>query len=189
MQDSDPESVKSARRPQGGIAARASVVAIAIAVVFGLLVLAAPAFMHLLPQRVQIALGGTIDTNPGTPAELLAQTGLNNTGSVKVTHEDVDAEYVTAATIWPWALPPEWGFPESRGVADTPGQHYLGMGVRAAFSLWAVASLEAVETGNLSDEEVNTLLDEVQDAAQTLLDAEVLSDGSFIAESITPLRP
>lgn len=189
MQDSVPDSVKSARRPLGTIAVKATVVVVAIAVVFGLLVLAAPAFVHLLPQRAQIALGGTIDTTPGTPAELLAQTGLNNAGSVKVTHDDVDEEYVTAATIWPWALPPEWGFPKSRGVADTPGQHYLGMGVRAAFSLWAVAALEAVETGNLSDEEINALLDEVQDATQTLLDAEVLSDRSFIAEAVTPLRP
>ena len=25
-----------------------------------------------------------------------------------MSHADVDEEYVIAATIWPWTLPPEW---------------------------------------------------------------------------------
>ena len=62
------------------------------------------------------------------------------------------------------------------------------MGVRAAFSLWAQASLEAVKAGVLGPDAADHLLDEVEDATQTLLDARVLSDRRFIEESITPLR-
>ena len=62
------------------------------------------------------------------------------------------------------------------------------MGVRAAFSLWAQASLEAVKAGGVDPDAADHLLDEVEDATQTLLDARVLSDRRFIEDSITPLR-
>ena len=62
------------------------------------------------------------------------------------------------------------------------------MGVRVAFSLWAQASLEALKAGGVDPDAADHLLDEVEDATQTLLDARVLSDRRFIEESITPLR-
>ena len=157
----------------------------ALAVV-GLVALTAPAIAPLLPQQVQVALGGTIDTVPGTVDELFAKT---ESGDARVTHADVDDEYVTAASIWPWSLPPGWGFPRNRGVADTPGSHFDGMGVKAAFSLWATASLEAVRADDLDPAAANLLLDEVEDAYETLRDARLLSDRGFIAASVTPLRP
>ena len=62
------------------------------------------------------------------------------------------------------------------------------MGVRAAFSLWAETSLESVKAGRLEPDAADHLLDEVEDATQTLLDARVLSDRRFIEDSIAPLR-
>ena len=115
-------------------------------VVVGLLALVTPLVVPVLPHSVQVALGGTIDTVPGTVDELFAQTGLGEDGQYgdsKVTHAEVDEEYVLAATIWPWSLPPDWKFPKSRGAGDTPGYHWNGMGVKAAFSIWASAALEA----------------------------------------------
>ena len=58
----------------------------------------------------------------------------------------------------------------------------------AAFSLWAQATLEAVKAGGVDPDAADHLLDEVEDATQTLLDARVLSDRRFIEDSITPLR-
>jgi len=63
------------------------------------------------------------------------------------------------------------------------------MGVKAAFSTWATASLESVEAGDLAPDAANGLLDEVEDATRTLLAAGLLSDRGFIEESVTPLRP
>ena len=63
------------------------------------------------------------------------------------------------------------------------------MGVKAAFSLWATASLEAVRADDLDPAAANLLLDEVEDAYETLRDARLLSDRGFIAASVTPLRP
>ncbi len=159
--------------------------------IVGLIALAASSIVPFLPQQAQAALAGTIDTEPGTVEELFAETGMGafaQDGPQRVSHADVDEEYVTAATIWPWTLPPDWGFPQSRGVRDTPGHHYNGMGVRAAFSLWATASLEAVKAGGLGPDAAEHLLDEVEDATRKLLDARVLSDRRFIEDSITPLR-
>ena len=165
-------------------------------VVLGLVALITPLVMPLvvpvLPHSVQDALGGTIDTVPGTVDELFAKTGLGEDGQYgdsKVTHAEVDEEYVVAATIWPWSLPPGWKFPKSRGAADTPGYHWNGMGVKAAFSIWAAASLEAAKAGELSTTDVNELLDSVEAAYEALLDEGVLTDRGFIAESVTPLRP
>jgi hypothetical protein len=159
---------------------------LSVLAVVGLVALTAPALGPLLPQQVQVALGGTIDTVPGTVDELFAKT---ESGEGRVTHADVDEEYVIAASIWPWSLPPVWGFPRNRGVADTPGSHFDGMGVKAAFSIWATASLEAVKSGDLAPDAANHLLDEVDAAYQTLRDARLLSDRGFIDESVTPLRP
>ena len=159
--------------------------------IVGLVALAGWTVVPLLPERAQAALAGTIDTVPGTVEELFSQTGLGQFAESepsRVSHADVDEEYVISATIWPWTLPPGWGFPKSRGVGDTPGHHYNGMGVRAAFSLWAQASLEAVKAGGVDPDAADHLLDEVEDATQTLLDARVLSDRRFIEDSITPLR-
>lgn len=164
---------------------------VSVLTVVGLMAIAASIFVPLLPQQAQRALIGTIDTVPGTVEELFVQTGLGEFGTAgpsRVSHADVDDEYVIAATIWPWTLPPDWGFPKSRGVGDTPGHHYNGMGVRAAFSLWAKASLDAVEAGALTPDAAEHLLDEVEGATQTLLNARVLSDARFVADSITPLR-
>ena len=162
-----------------------------VAVVAGLVALAAPVIVPFLPSQVQVVLGGTIDTVPGSVEELFERTGLGDDGEygdARVTHADVNDEYVIAASIWPWNLPPGWGFPKNRGVADTPGQHWNGMGVHAAYSLWAKTSLQAVRSGDLSADAANALLDEVENATQTLLDEGVLSDRGFIAESVTPLR-
>ena len=161
-------------------------------VVVGLVALITPIVIAVLPHSVQVSLGGTIDTVPGTVDELFAQTGLGEDGQYgdsKVTHAEVDEEYVVAATIWPWSLPPGWKFPKSRGAADTPGYHWNGMGVKAAFSIWAAASLEAVKAGELSTTDANQLLDSVEAAYDALLDEGVLTDRGFIAESVTPLRP
>jgi len=161
-------------------------------VVVGLGALAVPAIVPLVPQKVQMALGGTIDTVPGTPDELFAQTGVGeyrDDGDSRASHAEVDEEYVVAASIWPWSLPPGWGFPKNRGVADTPGHHWNGMGLKAAFSIWVTASLDAVKAGDLGATDANAQLDEVEAAYQTLFDAGLLSDRRFIAKSVTPLRP
>ena len=165
---------------------------VAVAAVVGLLAVAAPAIVPVLPQQVQVALGGTIETVPGTKEELFERTGVGESGGFgesRVTHAQVDEEYVTAASIWPWSLPPGWGFPRNRGVPDTPGHHWNGMGVKAAFSTWATASLDAVKAGGLAPDAANDLLDEVEDATRTLLAAGLLTDRGFIEESVTPLRP
>ncbi len=166
----------------------AGVVALVLA---GLLALAAPVILPFLPERVQAAVGGTIETVPGTVEELFAATGLGEheaRGRV-VSHAEVDDEYVIAAKIWPWELPEGWGFPKNRGVQDAPGAHWNGMGVAGAFSKWARASLGAVKDGRLAPDAANRLLDEVEDATLTLLDAGVLSDRRFVSQSVTPLRP
>ncbi|WP_314506057.1 hypothetical protein [uncultured Microbacterium sp.] len=165
--------------------------AVSALTVVGLLALAAWAVVPFLPQQAQAALAGTIDTVPGTVDDLFAETGIGHyapAGRQDVTHAEVDEEYVAAATIWPWTLPPDWGFPRSRGVRDTPGHHYNGMGVRAAFALWAQTSLEAVKSGAVAGATADHLLDEVEEATRTLLEARVLSDARFIERSITPLR-
>jgi hypothetical protein len=167
-------------------------IGVAAAAIVGLLAIAAPAIVPVLPQQLQVGLGGTIDTVPGTVDELFRETGVGGSGQYgdsPVTHAEVDEEYVIAASIWPWSLPPGWAFPKNRGVPDTPGHHWNGMGVKAAFSTWATASLEAVKAGELTPDAANDLLDEVEDATQTLLDAGLLSDRGFIARSVTPLRP
>ena len=164
--------------------------AASVAVIVGLIAIAAPAIVPLLPRQVQVAVGGTIHTVPGTVDELSSETlGDGQAGDARVTHAAVDEEYVKAASIWPWSLPASWGFPRNRGVADTPGHHWNGMGLKAAFSMWATASLEAVRAGDLSTDAANDLLDEVEDATQTLLDAGVLTDSGFIEDAVTPLRP
>ena len=164
--------------------------AASLAVVVGLIAIAAPVILPLLPRQVQVAVGGTLHTVPGTVDELLSETlGGAQAGEVAVTHADVDEEYVKAGSIWPWSLPTGWGFPRNRGVADTPGHHWNGMGLKAAFSMWATASLDAVKGGDLSTDAANELLDEVEDATQTLLDAGVLTDRGFIEDAVTPLRP
>jgi hypothetical protein len=168
-----------------------AVISVSAVTIAGLVGLAAWTIVPMLPQQAQAALVGTIDTIPGTVEELFARTGLGEFaegGRSRVSHADVDEEYVIAATIWPWTLPPDWGFPKSRGVGDTPGHHYNGMGVRAAFSLWAKASLDAVKAGALDPGAAQHLLDEVEDATRTLLDARVLSDARFVENSVTPLR-
>lgn len=168
-----------------------AVISVSAVTIAGLIALAAWTIVPMLPQQAQAALVGTIDTVPGTVEELFAQTGLGayaEGGPSRVSHADVDDEYVIAATIWPWTLPPDWGFPKSRGVGDTPGHHYNGMGVRASFSLWAKASLDAVKAGGLAPGAAEHLLDEVEDATRTLLDARVLSDARFVENSVTPLR-
>ena len=167
-------------------------IAASVIAVGGILALAAPAMGPFLPQQVQVALGGTIHTVPGTVDELFAQTRLGEyrrDGDSKATHAEVDEEYVIAASIWPWSFPPGFGFPKNRGVADTPGHHWNGMGLKAAFSIWATASLEAVKAGDLPPDAANDLLDEVEAAYQTLFDEGLLSNRRFIAESVTPLRP
>jgi hypothetical protein len=168
-------------------AAKIAIVAASFLVVVGLVVLTLPLFLPYLPSQAQVVLGRTIDTVPGTVDELFTET-LGDPDE-DVTHEDADDEYVDAASIWPWALPPGWGFPEHRGIPDVGHRHWDGMGVQGAFSLWAKASLEAVESGNLTDEEAIALLDEVEDATETLLEADILSDVRFIEQSVTPLRP
>jgi len=155
-------------------------------VIASLVAIAAPVIVPFLPRQVEVALSGTIHTTPGTVDDLFAKT---ESGDSEVSHADVDKEYVIAASIWPWSLPPGWGFPRNRGVADTAGRHWDGMGVKAAFSTWVTASLEAVKAGNLTPDTANDLLDEVESAYQTLFDAGMLSDRSFIARSVTPLRP
>lgn len=155
-----------------------------------LVALAAWTIIPMLPERAQTALIGALDTTPGTVDELFAATGIAGAadGNTRVSHADVDREYVLAAEIWPWTLPPDWGFPRTRGVGDTPGHHYNGMGVRAAFALWAKATLDAVEAGRLDPDAATHLLDEVEAATRTLLEVRVLTDKGFIAESVTPLR-
>lgn len=154
----------------------------------GLVTLAAWTIIPMLPHQAQTALIGTLTTTPGTVDELFAATEIGADGQERVSHADVDEEYVIAAQIWPWTLPPDWGFPRTRGVGDTPGHHYNGMGVRAAFALWAKASLDAVKDGDLDPDAATHLLDEVEDATRTLLEVRVLSDKGFIANSVTPLR-
>lgn len=172
---------------------RAAVAAVWVAsalAAIGLVALAAWTIIPMLPQQAQTALIGTLTTTPGTVDELFTATGIGgySDGQERVSHADVDREYVIAAEIWPWTLPPDWGFPRTRGVGDTPGHHYNGMGVRAAFALWAKASLDAVEAGRLDPDAATHLLDEVEAATLTLLDVRVLTDKGFIAESVTPLR-
>ena len=160
-------------------------------VIAGLVALAAPPIIAVLPEPVQVVFEGTIDTAPGTVDELFLATGLEGPGrygDAKVTHAGVDHEYEIAASIWPWDLPPGFGFPKHRGAADTPGTHWNGMGVKAAFSKWATAALEAAKSDHLAPPLANNLLDEVEDAYRALRDEGVLSDRDFIAESVTPLR-
>lgn len=168
----------------GKIVWPASVLVI-VGLVAGTVALVGPSVVPFLPRQAQVALGGSIDTVPSDAAELLQAT---DSGDAKVTHAHVDEEYVLAASMWPWSLPPGWSFPRNRGVADIPGHHYDGMGVRAAFSLWASASLDAVKAGDLPSADANLLLDEVEEATQILLDAGLLSDRRFIERSVTPLR-
>ena len=163
--------------------------AVTVLVLAGLVALLLPVVIPSLPSRAQVVLGGTIDTVPGTVEELIEATGIDGAGRTTSTHAEADEEYTLAAGIWPWELPPGWKFPQNRGVPDTPGRHWNGMGVAGAFSTWATETLEAVQSGGLSPDAVNALLDEVEDATRTLLDAGVLSDQRFIATSVTPLRP
>lgn len=162
-------------------------------VILGLGALALPAILPFLPSRAQVALGGTIDTVPGTVNDLYARTGTadhaTKADEVGITHAAVDEEYVIAASIWPWDLPADWRFPRSRGVADTPGHHWNGMGVKAAFSIWATATLDEARSGDLTEAEANRLLDEVTDATDTLIAAGLLTDSHFVARSVDPLRP
>lgn len=160
-------------------------------VIAGLVALLLPVLVPFLPSQAQVALGGTIETVPGTVDELLEGAGLGDGGgygTTRYTHEQVDEEYVFAASIWPWALPPGWGFPKNRGVADVPGAHWNGMGVQAAFSKWAATALDVVEAGDLEPAEANALLDELEAATRILLEKGVLSDRAFIARDIEPLR-
>lgn len=164
---------------------------VAILVVIGLLVSGVYIVAPLLPQQAQSVLIGTIDTVPGSVDDLFRETGTGPyaLGSPKpVSHDDVDAQYVTAASIWPWTLPPDWGFPKGRGVADTPGGHWNGMGIKAAFSLWASASLGAVKSGALTGSAAEHMLDQVEAATERLLAERLLTDRGFIANSVTPLR-
>lgn len=163
----------------------------AAVVTASLFALAAPIIIPLLPQQAQTTMFGTIDTERGTVDQLLDATGLAGSGQYgddKVTHAAVDEEYMTAASIWPWDLPAGWGFPRNRGVPDTPGRHWNGMGVKAAFSTWATASLEAVRAGDLSAAEQDALLDEIERAYDILRAEGVLSDARFIEQAVEPLR-
>lgn len=168
-----------------------AVSAASLVVVGGLVALIVPVILPVLPTQAQVMLGGTLETNPGTLDELFRGAGLGehgDYGDTTVSHADVDAEYEHAASVWPWALPPDWGFAKHRGVADTPGRHVNGMGVQAAFSMWATASLDAVKSGRLEPEAASALLDELEAATRILLDERVLSDAGFIEDAITPLR-
>ena len=136
------------------LAAKIATGATAAVVAVGLLALTAPAVVPFLPHRVQVALAGPvepIDTVPGTVDDLFRANGLaeHEVRDSHVSHADVDALYVAAAKVWPWSLPAGFMFPGNRGVADTPGPHYRSMGLQAAFSKWATASLDAVQAGDL----------------------------------------
>ncbi len=167
------------------------IAAVTVVVIAGLVALLLPVLLPFLPSKAQAVLGGTITTVPGTVDELLEVAALDDEGGygdIRYTHEQVDEEYVAAASIWPWRLPPGWGFPKNRGVADVPGAHWNGMGVQAAFSKWAATALDVVEAGDLEPDEANALLDELESATRILLDEGVLSDRAFIARDIEPLR-
>ena len=171
--------------------AKITTAATAAVVIVGLLALTAPVVVPFLPQRVQVALAGTIHTIPGTVDDLYRQTHLGDYGDVgaTTTHAGVDDEYVIAATVWPWTLPTGWAFPAQRGVPDTPGAHSTGMGVKAAFSAWATASLDTVKSGDLTPAAADAVLDEVASAYRTLISDDILADHLFIEHAVTPLRP
>jgi len=159
--------------------------------VVSLVGLSSPVWMPLLPQQWQQTLGGQIQTRQGTVDELFR---LTDTGPYRIpsadepTHAEVDEEYRLAAAVWPWDLPPHWSFPNNRGVPDVPGHHWTGMGVKAAFALWAQRSLDAVRAGALEDADADHLLDEVEDAYRTLFAEGLLTDRRFVEASIDPLR-
>lgn len=166
-----------------------TIVAIAVPalIVIGLVALTLPVIGPRLPVVQGLGIG-TMDTVPVSVDEFLARTDSDRYG-VRVEHEDVEEGYVLAASIWPWQLPPGWRFPAERGIADTPGAHWAGMGVRSAFSKWAEASLQTVQNGDLTPAAADDLLDDVEDATRTLLEVRVLSDEAFVRTSIDPLRP
>ena len=62
------------------------------------------------------------------------------------------------------------------------------MGIRAAYSMWATATLRTVESGVLEPAEADALLDELEEATLTLLDLAILTDHRFIDRRVTPLR-
>lgn len=168
-----------------------AVAAASVAAIAGLVALAVPTVVPLLPRQAQVAIGGSVETAPGT-VDMLLKTGRlhedGRYGASRVTHADVDSEYIAAASVWPWILPPGWSFPKTRGIPDTPGTHWNGMGVRAAFSAWASATLDVVKGGELSPDAAGALLDQVEDAYRVLRAKGVLSDARFVEDEIAPLR-
>lgn len=180
-----------ARRRGARIGTKLLVTAGSLLVIAALVALILPVLVPFLPAPAQRVLGGTITTVPGTVEELLAGADIGDgrkAGDLKLSHADVDDEYVFAASIWPWQLPQDWAFPRYRGAPDTPGQHWNGMGIAAAYSKYATAVLDTVRTGELSDAEANAMLDELEGATRILLTERVLSDRSFIDRQISPLR-
>lgn len=127
-------------------------------------------------------------TDQGSVQELYEAANLAHVGADS-THVDVNAEYELAASIWPWDLPPGFVFSAERGAPDTPGHHWVGMGVRAAFQRWASATLSTVQSEKLPDGDKTRLLDQVAAATDYLLDLRILSDVNFVANSVDPLRP
>ncbi|QKJ20249.1 hypothetical protein [Microbacterium hominis] len=170
---------------------KVALVAVPTLVVATLVALTLPLFMPLLPAQIQVIAGGTIRTVPGTVEDLFERTGTDGFGMqnpTPVSHDEVDGEYVMAASIWPWMLPPGWGFPRERGVADTPGHHWNGMGVKAAFAVWAKTALDTVARDDVPPALAEKLLSDVEYAYHVLFDAGLLSDRTFIEKSVEPLK-
>ncbi len=62
------------------------------------------------------------------------------------------------------------------------------MGLQAAFSKWAIASLDEVRSGDLGAAAGADRLNEVEAAYRVLFDAGVLGDSQFIENAVDPLR-
>lgn len=173
-----------------------AVTAASVVTIGGLVAIAAPAIAPWIPVSVHQALGGPVTTTPGTVDDLFQLTGTGeyavHTG-FPVSHDDVDAEHQIAAGVWPWALPEGWDFPRNRGIPDTPRHHERGMGVRAAFSMYASEILERVKYRGTTGAEKQHLLDALQSAYTHLYDAGLLRDSRFVTSpsirSATDERP
>lgn len=129
-----------------------------------------------------------LDDFPEDVQALVTATGLDDFRIASTSHAGVDAEYATAVKNWPWELPDGIVMPAARNVPDTPGAHWDGMGVKAAFQKYSTYVTDAVKSGALPTAQEDHLLDELEDSARTLLAIGLLTDHGYIDRTIAPLR-
>ena len=110
---------------------------------------------------------------------------------VRATAGDAPAALRIARTVKPDVVLMDLNLGDTDGVTATrqitqevPGTRVLVLSASGEHK----DVLEAVKAGGVDPDAADHLLDEVEDATQTLLDARVLSDRRFIADSVDPLR-